>query len=88
MLGMHPTDEDNEQTRSIHKQLGDLMDKYNATEDQLLLAWILKHPANIHPVVGTTNKNRLTQAFEASKIELELEDWFLILEACQRQEVP
>lgn len=80
--------EDNEQTRRIHKQLGELMDKYNATEDQLLLAWILKHPANIHPVVGTTNKDRLTQAFEASKIELELEDWFLILVASQGHKVP
>lgn len=80
--------EDNEQTRRIHKQLGELMDKYNATEDQLLLAWIMKHPAGIHPVVGTTNKKRLTQAVEASKIELELEDWFLILVASQGHKVP
>ena len=80
--------EDNEQTRRIHKQLGELVDKYNATEDQLLLAWIMKHPAGIHPVVGTTNTTRLTQAMEASKIELELEDWFLILVASQGHKVP
>ena len=80
--------EDNEQTRRIHKQLGELMDKYNATEDQLLLAWIMKHPAGIHPVVGTTNKTRLEQAVEASKIDLEVEDWFLILVASQGHKVP
>ena len=80
--------EDNEQTRRIHKQLGALMDKYNATEDQLLLAWIMKHPSGIYPVVGTTNKTRLAQAMEASKIELELEDWFLILVASQGHKVP
>jgi predicted oxidoreductase len=80
--------EDNEQTRRIHKQLGLLMDKYNATEDQLLLAWIMKHPSKIHPVVGTTNKTRLKQAIEATKIELELEDWFLILVASQGHKVP
>ncbi|MDG4716118.1 aldo/keto reductase [Winogradskyella marincola] len=80
--------EDNEQTRRIHKQLGELIDKYNATEDQLLLAWIMKHPAGIHPVVGTTNKGRLKQAVDASKIELELEDWFLILVASQGHKVP
>jgi len=80
--------EDNEQTRRIHKQLGELMDKYKATEDQLLLAWIMKHPAGIHPVVGTTNKTRLTQAMEASKIDLDLEDWFLILVASQGHKVP
>ncbi len=80
--------EDSEQTRRVHKQLGELMDKYNATEDQLLLAWILKHPAGIHPVVGTTNKQRLTNAIAASKIDLELEDWFLILVAAQGHKVP
>lgn len=80
--------EDTEQTRRIHKQLGDLMEKYNATEDQLLLAWIMKHPSNITPVVGTTNKKRLTQAMQASKIELDLEDWFLILETAQGHKVP
>jgi predicted oxidoreductase len=80
--------EDNEQTRRIHKQLGNLMDKYNATEDQLLLAWILKHPAGIHPVLGTTTKARLTQSAQAAKINLDLEDWFLILEASQGHEVP
>ena len=79
--------EDTEQTRRIHKQLGALLDKYNATEDQLLLAWLLKHPSGITPVVGTTNKMRLQQAMKATKIELELEDWFLILVASQGHKV-
>ncbi len=80
--------EDNEQTRRIHEQLGALKDKYNATEDQLLLAWILKHPSGIQPVVGTTTKDRLKQAMEATKIQLELEDWFLILESSLGHSVP
>lgn len=80
--------EDIDQTRRIHKQLGVLLDKYQATEDQLLLAWILKHPADIHPVIGTTNKKRIADANNASKIELELQDWFLILLASQGHKVP
>ncbi len=80
--------EDNEQTRRILEQLGALKDKYNATEDQLLLAWILKHPSGIQPVVGTTTKDRLKQAMEATKIQLELEDWFLILESSLGHSVP
>lgn len=80
--------EDTEQTRRIHNQLGVLMEKYNATEDQLLLAWIMKHPINIHPVIGTTNKKRLADAVTATKINLDLEDWFLILVASQGHKVP
>jgi len=80
--------EDNEQTRRIHKQLGELTDVYNATEDQLLLAWILKHPAKIHPVIGTTNRKRITNSAKAKHIELKLEDWFKILVASQGHKVP
>ncbi len=80
--------EDTEQTRRIHKQLGLLMEKYSASEDQLLLAWILKHPAQIHPVIGTTNLKRITDANRAKEIELELEDWFKILVAAQGHKVP
>ncbi|WP_452220095.1 aldo/keto reductase [Lacinutrix salivirga] len=79
---------DNEQTRRIHKQLGGLMDKYNATEDQLLLAWLLKHPAKIKPVIGTTNATRIANAVKALDITLDLEDWFKILVACQGHKVP
>jgi len=79
---------DTEQTRRIHKCLGNLLDKYNATEDQLLLAWILKHPANIHPVIGTTNQIRIKEANNALQINLELEDWFSILVASQGHKVP
>ncbi len=80
--------EDNEQTRRIHKQLGGLMDKYNATEDQLLLAWILKHPSGIRPVIGTTNFERIIRANKALNIDLDIEDWFLILVASQGHKVP
>ena len=80
--------EDNDKNRQIHKQLGALLQKYNATEDQLLLAWILKHPANILPVVGTTNTKRLTDAIAATQITLELEDWFSILVTSQGHQVP
>ena len=80
--------DDTEQTRSVHKQLGELMGKYNATEDQLLLAWILKHPSEITPVVGTTTKKRLQLALQATAIDMDLEDWFLILVAHQGHKVP
>ena len=79
---------DTEQTRRIHKCLGSLLEKYSATEDQLLLAWILKHPANIHPVVGTTDQIRIKEANKTLQINLELEDWFSILVASQGHKVP
>ncbi|MBA4745132.1 MAG: aldo/keto reductase [Muricauda sp.] len=80
--------EDDEQADRIKEAMGPLMDKYDADESQLLLAWILKHPAKVHPVIGTTNKKRMEMAAEAIDIELELQDWFALLVASQGHDVP
>ena len=79
--------EDIPQTQRIKKALESLQDKYSATQDQLLLAWLLKHPSKIYPVIGTTTKERMTLAVKAIEIEMELKDWFVLLEASEGKEV-
>ena len=44
--------------------------------DGLLLAWIVKHPAGILPVCGTTDSKRISNLMKATEIEIDLEDWF------------
>jgi predicted oxidoreductase len=80
--------EDDEQGARIKAAMEPLMEKYDADESQLLLAWILKHPAKVHPVIGTTNKKRMELAAKAIKIDLELQDWFALLVAAQGHDVP
>ena len=79
--------EDSKSTKRIKNVLADMTKKYEATEDQMLLAWIMKHPANIHLVVGTATPERLKMAMEAVDIEMELQDWFTLLEANEGHEV-
>lgn len=80
--------EDNEQTKRIKKTIAILADKYNVEESQLLLAWILKHPAKVHPVIGTSNKDRIILSAKAMEINLELQDWFTLLASSQGHPVP
>lgn len=80
--------EETPQTQRIKTLLGTLTEKYNATEDQLLLAWIMQHPSGVHPVIGTTNKERITNAVKAVSITLELQDWFALLIESQGHKVP
>ncbi|MEP3372406.1 MAG: aldo/keto reductase [Maribacter dokdonensis] len=79
--------EDSKANLRIKTVLADLTKKYGATEDQLLLAWILKHPSTIHPVVGTATPQRLKLAMDAVEIDMELQDWFILLEANEEHEV-
>ena len=80
--------EKNEKQKRITILFNELSEKYSCTHDQLLLAWILKHPSNIYPVIGSTNPNRLKLAVNAIKINLEIDDWFLILKASDGKKVP
>ena len=80
--------EENEQNHRIQKVMEDLKEKYNADESQLLLAFIMKHPAGVHPVVGTATKERLKASLEAVNINLELKDWFVLLEASKGEPIP
>ena len=80
--------ENSSQKRRIKKILLQLCEKYNSSEDQILLAWLLFHPSKIYPVVGTTSLKRLKRAFEAIKIKLEISDWFLLLEASMGKPIP
>ncbi len=78
----------NDQKNRIYKQIQLLCKKYSCTEDQLLLAWLLKHPTNIFPVIGTTSPERMALSVAAEKINLELSDWFILTEASMGKPLP
>ncbi|CAZ95550.1 aldo/keto reductase [Zobellia galactanivorans] len=80
--------EKDEVYKRVSRAMEPMLPKYGATEDQLLLAWVMRHPSKVYPVVGTTTKPRISAAIEATKIEMELTDWFVLLEAAQGHEVP
>ena len=52
------------------------------------VAWLLAHPANIIPVLGTNNLDRLARLSDAMKLTLGREDWFEIYTAALGHEVP
>lgn len=80
--------ESTEQTLRIHNKLNELCQTYNCAQDQLLLAWILKHPAGVLPVIGTTDPGRIKGAVEAASVPLSEVDWFELLVASQGHKVP
>lgn len=65
----------------IQKVLEILGEKHQASADQILIAWLIKHPAGILPVLGTTKINRVKSALNATKIKLSHEDWYALWEA-------
>ena len=73
--------EDSERTARIKAVFDELTVKYNADEAQLLLAFLLKHPAKILPIIGTSKAENIRSLKNSLSINLEIEDWFKMLEA-------
>lgn len=79
--------EKTDQNIVITTVLKDLCVKYNADENQLLLAFVLKHPSRIIPVIGTSKVETIRKLKQSLLIDLEAIDWFRILEASRGKEV-
>jgi predicted oxidoreductase len=72
----------------LRRQLKLLEDKYQVGSDVLCLAWLLKHPAQLIPVIGTNQVERIEAAVKATDLVLALQDWFFLYEAALGNEVP
>jgi len=62
--------------------------QYKATETQMALAWLLKHPSGMFPVIGTTKPERIVESAQAININLDKQDWFEMLKLVQGKEMP
>jgi len=86
--GRYFTDKEDPAVQRIIQVSKDLQERYNCTYEELLTAWVLRHPARILPIIGSTKIARMQAAMNATKIELSREDWFVLWEAAVGEEVP
>ena len=61
---------------------------YSTSRTVIALAWLLKHPGGIVPIVGSTNPGRIREAAQAVEVELFREDWYRLLEAARGERLP
>lgn len=64
--------------RELNETLGELAARYDATPAAVAIAWILRHPASMQPIVGTMNGERLLAIAEAERIRLSREEWYAV----------
>ncbi|MDZ4287469.1 MAG: aldo/keto reductase [Prosthecobacter sp.] len=83
---MDPTDE---ASGRIQVKARELSEKYgNATIDQLAYAWIMAHPSQPLPIIGTNRLDRLIATAKSAEIQLDREDWYALWQAAKGHGVP
>jgi predicted oxidoreductase len=68
--------------------IGQLAAKYGVSPEAILLAWILRLPGGIQPVIGTTHAPRLRHCGQATDFEMSREDWYALFTKSRGRPVP
>lgn len=81
--------EDTGQMKRLNNTLQNIAGEFdNASADAIALAWLLNHPVNFIPILGTGKIDRIKNAVSAEKIKLTAEQWYMIWSASKGFEVP
>lgn len=75
------------ENESTMNQLTALANTYGCTTSQLLLAWLLKHPSAVLPILGTTQVNRIEEGAKSITINLDKQHWFELLKIVSGKDV-
>jgi len=78
-----------DRTERIFGVMAEMGPRYHgATPTQLSVAWLLRHPAKIIPVVGSNNRDHICEIAGAARVELSREDWYRLWVASRGTPVP
>lgn len=72
----------------IRKEIETQATKYGCSDTGIALAWLLRHPAAILPIIGSTTAHRIVEATESLAIDYSREDWYALFEARNGVRVP
>jgi predicted oxidoreductase len=78
----------NEQQRNLAGVLAAMGSSHGVSPEAIMLAWLLRHPAGIQPVIGSTQPSRIAAAREADGVELTREEWYILMNAAQGHNMP
>ena len=65
-----------EQYPALNQAMNQLAEKYKVTNTAIATAWILRHPAQMQVILGTTTPQRVKDAAAAGGIKLTREEWY------------
>ena len=67
---------DNPNYEKLNEVLDTLAQKYNVTKAAIAIAWLLRHPAHMQPIVGTTSPSHLEELAQAVNVKLGRQEWY------------
>jgi len=67
---------DNDTFPELNAQINAVAASRGVTNTAIAIAWLLRHPARMQPIIGTTNPTRVKDACKASDVKLTRQEWY------------
>jgi predicted oxidoreductase len=83
-----PLDVDDPRRAEAQRAVAELAQVRGVSEATIAIAWLLRHPAKVQPIIGTTTPDRIRACCEATEIELSREEWYRLFAAGRGAMVP
>ncbi len=74
--------------RALHDRLAEIGAAQGVDATAVAIAWLLRHPARILPVLGTNSLSRISRLSDALKLEIDRSTWFDLYTLATGREVP
>ncbi|MBQ4901384.1 aldo/keto reductase [Paenibacillus sp. Marseille-P2973] len=65
----------------LNQVIDEIAAAYGVSNTTIAIAWLLRHPAHMQPIIGTMNIDRLKDCIRAGEISLTREEWYGIYRA-------
>ncbi|RCX17382.1 putative oxidoreductase [Fontibacillus phaseoli] len=65
-----------------------MADEKGTTTEAIVLAWLMRHPAGIQPVIGTINPDRIRACRDAAEVRLTREEWYTLYVSTRGRNMP
>ena len=85
---INPKGDTNNPTNKVAQEIRKMAQQKQTSPEAIALAWLLRHPAQIQPVVGTTRLGRLEASLPAPQIELTRSEWYRLFEKARGSVIP
>ena len=70
------------------KLVAEMAEQKGVSGEAILIAWILRHPAKIQAIIGTTRPERIAAACQADGIVLSREEWYRLFVTARGEDLP
>jgi predicted oxidoreductase len=74
--------------RATAELVASMAQERGTTQEAIVLAFLLRHPAQIQPVLGTTRPDRIRACAEAEKVDLTREEWYRLYVTSRGRPMP